>query len=211
MLDIESLLKSLAKERPIFHSEADFQHAFAWKIHELHPEASIRLERRPPSMKERIYIDAWVELGELTLAIELKYPTRKLSISNDDEIFTLADGAPDLCRYDFLRDIQRLEQVVSKTKDSIGYAILLTNHSSFWTPGRKPDANDIAFRIHESTRAHGSLDWGHKTSDGTKGKERTNPIHLEGTYCMNWQAQLKSVVFQKLMPRRKSCDWKILP
>jgi hypothetical protein len=44
MLDLESTLTALAFERRIFHSEADFQHALAWKLHERHPDAKIRLE-----------------------------------------------------------------------------------------------------------------------------------------------------------------------
>ena len=28
----------MALERPLFHAEADFQHALAWKIHETYPE-----------------------------------------------------------------------------------------------------------------------------------------------------------------------------
>jgi hypothetical protein len=33
VLEISDVLSSLAKQRLVFHSEADFQHAFAWEIH----------------------------------------------------------------------------------------------------------------------------------------------------------------------------------
>ena len=42
---VSEVLTALAKQRPILHSEADFQHAIAWKIHKRLPRASIRLER----------------------------------------------------------------------------------------------------------------------------------------------------------------------
>lgn len=42
-----SLLDELASTRPIFHSEADFQHALAMLIARQHPTARLRLETRP--------------------------------------------------------------------------------------------------------------------------------------------------------------------
>ena len=34
MVSIEALLATLAGSRKVFHSEADFQHALAWQIHD---------------------------------------------------------------------------------------------------------------------------------------------------------------------------------
>lgn len=34
MLELPQLMSLLAKRRPLFHSEADFQHALAWHIKE---------------------------------------------------------------------------------------------------------------------------------------------------------------------------------
>ena len=36
-------MAALARMRPLFHSEADFQHAFAWQLRSAHPDARIRL------------------------------------------------------------------------------------------------------------------------------------------------------------------------
>ena len=44
-LSVSAVLTALAKQRPIFHSEADFQHAIAWEMHKHLPRASVRLER----------------------------------------------------------------------------------------------------------------------------------------------------------------------
>lgn len=44
-LNIRSLLTVLGDSRNVFHSEADFQHALAWHIHQKMPEIQIRLER----------------------------------------------------------------------------------------------------------------------------------------------------------------------
>ena len=79
MLDIANLMLGLSKSRPIFHSEADFQHAFAWQIHERLPDCQVRLEYNPlPAQKKRMYLDIWVQ--SLKVATELKYPTRKLDL-----------------------------------------------------------------------------------------------------------------------------------
>ena len=40
MLDIKGLLTALAESRKVFHSEADFQHALAWHIHQTMPRQS---------------------------------------------------------------------------------------------------------------------------------------------------------------------------
>ena len=36
--ELVDALTALAAERPVFHSEADFQHGFAWQLHALQPE-----------------------------------------------------------------------------------------------------------------------------------------------------------------------------
>jgi hypothetical protein len=44
---IEQTMAAIAHSRPLFHSEADFQHGFAWQLHTTYPDARIRLETRP--------------------------------------------------------------------------------------------------------------------------------------------------------------------
>jgi len=111
-------IPALAAKRPVFHSEADFQHAFAWEIHQHLPDAYVRLEYRPALLPTRAYVDVWVVDGNQTLAIELKYKTAPLSVQLDDgEKFDLmSQGAQDLGRYDFVRDLWRLEQVLLITQ-----------------------------------------------------------------------------------------------
>lgn len=43
ILDVQAVMQSLSVKRPIFHSEADFQHALAWELQSEFPKASIRL------------------------------------------------------------------------------------------------------------------------------------------------------------------------
>jgi hypothetical protein len=44
IFEVAEILSRLAKKRPIFHSEADFQHALAWEVRGMHADADIRLE-----------------------------------------------------------------------------------------------------------------------------------------------------------------------
>ncbi len=57
---------------------------------------------------------------------------RTPSSGRSGESFTLLDhGAQLLGRYDFLKDVSRLQQVVAVNPAVRGYAILLTNDSSY--------------------------------------------------------------------------------
>lgn len=186
MIDIVRALTSLAQTRPIFHSEADFQHALAWRIHELSAEYSVRLEFRPPEFRKRFYLDIWA-VGHPSLAIELKYKTRGLRANVRGELFELRDqSAQDIGRYDFLNDLQRIEQVVSAHSNVIGYAILLTNDSAYWRPPRSPGTIDAEFRIHQSRLVAGDLAWGAAASEGTM-KSREAAIALRGSYRLVWR------------------------
>ena len=56
--DIEYIMTELAKKRPVFYSEADFQHALAWEIREKYQNVNIRLEQRLLISNEKFgYID----------------------------------------------------------------------------------------------------------------------------------------------------------
>jgi hypothetical protein len=46
VVDLRDTLALLSQQRPIFHSEADFQHALAWRFHQTDETARIRLEYR---------------------------------------------------------------------------------------------------------------------------------------------------------------------
>jgi hypothetical protein len=187
MFEIHSLLARLASRREIFHSEADFRHAFAWLIHEAMPDSQIRLEAPLEAAGERLYLDIW--LPTEGVAIELKYPTKKLELVRNGEYFALRDQrAQDTRRYDFLKDVQRLEQVTAKGgHGKVGFAVLLTNDPLSWAQPRREATVDSAFRIHEGRIVNGELMWAPQASPGTT-QHRDFPIHLEGGYVLSWQS-----------------------
>ncbi len=190
VLELERALKGLRRARPIFHSEADFQHALAWSFHEQYPAAKVRLEYKPFPDKP-LYVDIWVNQGNATAAIELKYLTRKTEVTVDGELFALKQqSAQDTRRYDVLKDLERLESISSAIRGVVGYAVVLTNDQAYWQPSRNPETIDAAFRLHEGRVLTGTLAWNKRASAGTiKGRER--PLTLTGSYTVTWQPYSK--------------------
>ncbi len=186
MLQMTGLLDVLARNRPIFHSEADFQHALAWELHQMWRGCSIRLEAKPPDLESGIRLDIWAASKDAHVAIELKYKTRRLCVTVDAEAFCLAkQQAENLARYGFLKDIQRLEQVISETKATVGYAILLTNDRLYWCRP-KQQTMDVDFRLQEGRKVSGTLSWRPDTAKGTK-KGKEEPVVIGATYSLHWQ------------------------
>jgi len=185
--DIEDVLNQLSKKRPVFHSEADFQYSLAWEIHEIHPDFNIRLEKREEINGEELYLDIFIFKNGKICALELKYKTKRLEITISNEDYHLKDqGAQDISRYDFCKDIERLEKVLKKYNNGIRFAIFLTNDYLYWEPPQNLDTADKDFRIHEGKIIEGTLKWKEGTSIGTM-KGRENPIKLTGKYNIKWK------------------------
>ena len=195
LLEIINKLSSLY---PIFSNEADFQFALGWEIQKKFPDWKVRFEHKPSNLDKRIFVDLWIT-GDQIYAIELKYKTRKLDVKIKGELFNLLDhSAQDLGRYDFLKDVERLESIV-KTHDNVkGYSIILSNDSVYWdapsTIQQDPKSSTSKvfggygnkFRIHDGTILNGELEWHPNTSDGTK-RMRELPIKLSGRYKLKWE------------------------
>lgn len=185
MIDLHAAMRALAERRPVFHSEADFQHALAWTLQERYPNARIRLEYRAPHQPQRGYVDIWIADGEERVGIELKYKTRALKVTVHDEEFDLLNqSAQDIGRYDTLKDVQRLERVVQAVPGSSGFVLLLTNDSSYWGKARG-ESVDAAFRLHEGRTLEGLLSWSAEASPGTR-RSREASLSLSGHYIVEW-------------------------
>jgi hypothetical protein len=185
VIDIQRVMNELAQQRTVFHSEADFQHAFAWEIHKQLPDVAIRLEQ-PLQTDMNIHLDVCLRRNGSIQAVELKYKTQSLSVRIGDESFNLRDhGAQDCGRYDFIKDIQRLEQVVANQKVAAGYAVLLTNESLYWVPAHSKMSIDSGFRLDEGRVLRGRMDWTADAADGSK-RTRETPLALNGEYVTRW-------------------------
>jgi hypothetical protein len=210
--ELDQIIQQLATERPIFHSEADFQHALAWLIHEMHPACRIHLEVNPYAEDQPAYLDIICYDNELTIAIELKYKKRKLDLIHNSEDFHLREqSAQDTGRYDFIKDICRLERFVLTHPQSLGFVVLLTNDAGYWQPAKhqRATASD-QFRLHDNAILKGSLQWAEHASIGTR-RKREQPLRLSNEYHLHWHdyanvAETNAGQFRYLLlPVREVC------
>jgi len=186
LIEIDDVLASLAKKRPIFHSEADLQHALAWEIHERFSDAALRLEFPFRLGSRAIHLDLWVEHRGSIAAFELKYKTRGVQVNVGGEKLDLRDqSAQPLGRYDIVRDIRRLEQVVSEKAGAVGRVIALTNDSAYWASDTARQTVHSDFRLNDGRVLRGTMAWGAAASAGTK-RGREEPITLRGRYRVDW-------------------------
>ena len=174
----------LALRRPLFCSEADFQHELAYEIRKNDPSLNVRLEW-PLAAPSRGAIDVIV-IGEIRFALELKYLTKSFSTTLDGEPFTLKHhGAQDQRRYDVCKDVTRMEAHAEKAGHGAG-VLVLTNDPSYWQERVSSETADAAFNLAHLRELTGSLAWGKRAGPGTtKGREKT--LEIKGRYPLIWQ------------------------
>ena len=187
IINMDMLIEKLEERRKAFVSEADFQLELAWQIKKCYPKANVRMEYCPLFDKS-MHIDILVTIAGNWIPIELKYKTKACEKQVKDELYILRNHlAKDVNCYAYLKDIQRIEKIKKNVPSfAEGYTVFITNDLSYTNPPRTPDVNYYAFSIHEGATKSGTMDWGEKTGDGTKGKEYKDAIVLEGKYEMKW-------------------------
>ena len=190
-MDIHAVMQSLSHKRSIFHLESDFQFALAWEIKLLNPECEIRLEV-PFNHEKKGQIDIIVRTKDGVYPIELKYLKKALTITVDDEQFSLADGVHDLDMYSCISDIARIEYYVGLLPGFCkGYAIWLTNDPAFWTPEYNASYYK-AFHVPDGAVKTGRMS--HEAINKRTGKppqilsepKYKSPITLEGRHLVKW-------------------------
>lgn len=176
-------LSLLAAANRVFCSEADFQFALAWELQRLLPGASIFLEKVVSVPFDTYYVDIVVESGGKSYYIELKYHTSTCNWHYGSSIIQLKNqGAQDLLRYDYLKDIYRLQNISKNCEEGVfagGFAIILTNDRLVYdAPSSFKNTLDCGFRIHDRRGSRvskypisGLVSWNNK---GNKNDHWTN-------------------------------------
>lgn len=125
------------------------------------------------------------------IAIELKYKTRKMEIQLGEELYLLkSHAAQDLGRYDFFKDITRIEAFSSLSNSKQGVAIFLTNDSAYWKAPTSTGHGYSAFSMSHERDVEGMLEWGVNASAGTR-RGREAVLTLVGAYKLGWQPYSK--------------------
>ena len=176
---LKTHLESLAQRRPIFHSEADFQHELALELSRA--GYGVRLEVPHSVLLGGVSVAVELDLrvvdpqSRKQTAIELKYAKAATRIVLGGESFSLKNTAgTNLSRFDCLADFQRVGRLVETQQADVGFALFLTNAPTFWEDDVGITDNQARqFSIHAGrTFAAGeALDWvpvNPKTSSVTK-------------------------------------------
>lgn len=180
VLPLTTVMADLAQTRRIFHSEADFQFAFAQVLNRLDPSIEIRLEVRQPG-DARQAVDL-VCRGQRTTFIEFKYFTSRwigTDPTSGEEFDLREHAATDLGRLNFIHDVRRLEHFVDSPSADDGVALLLSNAAGLWRPPGRRSTNDEAFRIHQDNTLAGQLLW-------AENPDSRHTHTLRGSYTANW-------------------------
>lgn len=214
---IIDVLNNLAKRRPLFWSEADFQFEFAWEIHKkLGEEANIYLERRHEinsassdsanekatqsttnKSLDKLYVDIWIEYDNKTYPIELKYTTKRCKIYDpENPVETKEQSARDAGCYRFLWDIKRLEEIKTSllNKEVKGYAIMLTSDAGYYEE-RKPKQptlfDDFRLTHNRKIKENTELKWDLSRIAEDKRADHWSrnwpKFTLKGKYILQWQ------------------------
>lgn len=184
MIAIDTLMTSLARRRPVFWSEADFQHELALELRTSDPDLHVRLEY-PLGVDIRGAVDILI-LAQDPCALELKYLCKGLNALVGDEQFTLRhQGAHDIRRYDVCKDVARMERYAERTGHAAG-VLVLTNEPAYWQPRRRADTADAAFNLADLSELSGRLIWSELAGEGTM-RGRTSPIELANSYPLAWR------------------------
>jgi hypothetical protein len=177
-------MSRLSERRPLFCSEADFQHELAYELRRDDPELGVRLEH-PLGAGMRGAIDILL-IGQHRYALELKYLCKGLTTQVGDEVMVLRhQSAHDLRRYDVCKDVVRMERYAERTGH--GSAVLvLSNDPAYWQQRRRSDTLDAAFALTEMRQLGGMLQWAASAGPGTiKGREE--PLEIRGSYPLRWR------------------------
>ena len=184
LIEIDTIMARLAQRRPLFCSEADFQHELAYDLRRSDPDVNVRLEYPlGPGLRGAIDI---LLFGAHRHALELKYLCKGLKTKVGDEDMILRhQGAHDIRRYDVCKDVERMEKYAHRTGH--GAAVLvLSNDPAYWQPRRRADTVDAAFDLSDLRQLSGVLGWGTAAGAGTT-KGRESALEIRGNYPLAWR------------------------
>lgn len=195
----DDILNFLDGCNELLFNERDLQMHLAMRLRESsHGYDDVDLEYYVPRSEldgyvwnSELRLDIVVRKGDEFLPVELKYKTRSISrrIERFGELLRAETevvknhGAQDLGRYDFWKDVRRLELVRSRfTAVKNGLSVFVTNDPSYLKDG-KASSNHVALSM-----APGIHDRRKNWLDGNSFCARTHPgFEVETCYAIEWR------------------------
>lgn len=181
----------------LLFNERDFQMHLATYLRDTKKYEDVDVEYYVPYeelenyiWKNELRIDIVVRKGQEYLPIELKYKTKsvKQKISRFGKELEKCEvmknqGAQDLGKYNFWKDVRRVELVCKRFKNiKNGLAVFLTNDNAYLKAGRN-DSNCIKLSMSEGEHDRDKF-W--LKPESSCAKENKN-FSVEKDYSINWQ------------------------
>lgn len=201
LIDVHTDVKLfLDNNKELYFNERDFQMHLATYLHQTGHYEDVDVEYYVPQSELENYIwnnelriDVLVSKGGEYLPIELKYKTKsvKKRIPRFGERLSLNvevmknQGAQDLGKYDFWKDVRRIEIIRKRFKTvKNGFAIFMTNDPTYLQKGRM-SSNHINFSMTEGTH-NKKKHWLDKESICSK----THPdFDVDTDYSVHWETR----------------------
>lgn len=198
--DVEADIRDfIARQDGLMFNEIDFQMHLAIFLRSSGRYDDVDVEYSLPrtliddyDWKSNLRIDIVVSRGGEYCPVELKYPTKGVTREIKrfgkffpDTVVMKNQGAQDLVRYNFWKDVRRIE-LLRRIFESVhgGIAVLLTNDVSYARPVRETSAN-APFSTHDGKRWYGGvMDWNGNSSL----RVDHPPFTLDGSYTTHWTA-----------------------
>lgn len=165
--NLTAAMASLAERRPVFHSEADFQHELAMEISRTGFGVRLEIPYEVNLNNEHITVELDLLLlnarTEHKTAVEIKYVKSAVTVEHNEESFNLKKTwGTNLPRFDCLADFQRVGQLKAAGIVDFAFAIFLTNSASAWTDNvGESEIMARQFSIHEGRQMYAGalLNW----------------------------------------------------
>ncbi len=199
--DIEEFLKNLDKE---ILSEIHLEVLLAMHLKqkgfydEVYPEYTFHKNELGDEYiwgkpNDKISVDLVVLKGDEYIPIELKYKTKRqeldLSLFGSDKNIVLAkQGGQSISRYDFWKDVKRLEVIKRKFEAvEAGIVLFVTNYDGYKNEPEK-GSQYAPFSIHNNRNVTGKekeLDWS-GTGVSAKTKDKFPAFQISNDYELKW-------------------------
>lgn len=201
--ELKETLKKVIFNGNIPVCEAQLQYELAIELGKSYPKAKIYLEYPAvdKNSNKRIYYDLVIVENNTYYVIELKYKTKAENVSIYGVSYELkTHAAQDLGRFDYLKDISRIENFSANTNKNFGggFAVIVTNDNVYWkNDGEGCLYKEFALNI-GATISKGNKNWANGTKTSSVGEKRIKGLTLLKDYPVKWEP-IADTSFQYLL------------